>query len=1143
MRSAKFTFVFILFAFTAACGGGGKKVGKQEDLPPKAVASVFGASMKTNGTIDVRSGSEVLLSGQNSDGVDDPLLTFKWEQVDDSGYPVTLYERTSSASVFTAPKIPADASDGVDLEFKLTVTDADGVSNSDTVKVKVNPAYDRNKFLLNPMVDDSYEIFVVPATDPGSEIPVTLEIKYTASWTDRSGVAHSQLLKTDTLSGNVPAQRASNDLDPANLYFVRQVPLLDADEVNKYFQGQNRSGRLELEGVTNASLTIDVSLLQQAQGQLSLKLARKQDSGYVAIDSSTVQSSPTTMQFSSEWLRTQLASESWRSAQNYYDCIDPTRQSATLSGWLQQAGFNDNTSDAHFTVYQNNYDLNFGRAMWVRTDSDGNVYSYVTNYPTLEAALSKRNDFAVVVMEFSPAPTGKCGDGTFEDSAGGKKIVKFYSYVPDRTSGEYVRMNTMNFDGRGERALPGVCLACHYGDTNIDKFNSADLATIPASAADLDSSFIAWDLDNFLYSKAANPDEIDPVYAANPVSDQVTEQFSRSAQEADFRAQNQAALHTFTYDKTKLKRFESGIKLVQGFYGNTAVENLNFGSKDAPLDDAELTTLQAQVDTLPDNSFTGENYVPAGWQGHEDLYHKVYAHYCRLCHVQQSDAALDFDSYQEFIGNANLVRRVFEEGGMPLSRLTMDRFWDDFYGGTSAAELLRKELNSDNDPSNDVPQDLVPGTPVAIVSPGASPDLSYDVGLDFGGSQLFDASGSLFADRYQWRVDGILSGTDSRFNYVADTPGENHEVSLVAYSDDDVQTSFEVLRRVKVANHVPNPTGVPAQSVIEGASIDIPIFSLLCPSAMPDSAACRDVFGDIATGEVPAIAISGTPVNGSIANVDAANGIVTFNSTASEAAGDASFAFTLTDSFGETSAPAPVTISVNSLGGPGIVGPDTCSVSARTFATQSNFPRAFDDSTCADPTLNDTVAGGFNLSLVGVDGSTLNANSSVNLNNGVIEYTPSRFFTGQESFAYTVQDDTLSAKTSVGSVTVTVSPTVTYQQLNSGVGMFVDSVTGCAQCHDGLTAGAPNWQVRDNVLLAATNTNETPYGSPEITLAEPTTTQQLLGSILFRKACNYDGSHVGLNRLCNTTGTPTSVSDLNAMGLQLLEWLEQGAPQ
>ncbi len=1134
-----------LIGLLSACGGSGSGVGKQDDAAPLAKAEVFGASSQTTGTVYVRSGKDVVLSGFNSDGVDDPLLEFEWRQVDSSGYSVQFYERTRNTVAFTAPQVPLTQTEGVQLDFELLVQDADGVDAVDQVSVVVRPAYDADQFLLNPRVDERFIAIVAApeSTNLAADIPFELRFRTRAHWTDRTGAVRELALDDTTYTGTVPSGVAPELIDASNTYFKIPIPLLDADEININFQGENRLGRLELEAVGQAYQTLNLNLTPLGSGDIDVYLARETETGFILLDDSGVTRVDTNLSFTDEWLRQNLLVESRRSANNYYDCIDPEGNSETLAQWIDYAGFNDYPESVIHTAYVNNYDLNFGRDMYVRRDANNNVYTYVVNYPSLENIFSGRNEFAIVAMEYSPAPTGNCGDATFADDATGKKIVKFFSFVPNELTGEYERTISMNFDGRGERMLPGVCVACHYGDTNSDQFNVADLAAINANAADLDSSFIPWDLDAFLFTDGSDENLVDPIYDPASIAAEITASFSREAQEDAFRQQNQIVLDTFTHDPDNLRRFEIPIKMLHGWYGSgDEIETLDFGTEEAPLSGDDLMALQAQVATLPTNDFDG-TYVQSGWEGQEALYHDVFARNCRLCHAQVANPTKNFDTYEEFVNNERLVPYIFEQGVMPLSRLTMDRFWIGFYGQTSPAETLRTHLNSDNNPNNDVAVARLPGYPIANVSPSANSALAADVFVDFDGSVLFDATDSRFTNAFEWRLNGSFVSDAEKYRYLAETPGTQSQIDLIVSNTNDALASPTLTRRIAVNNYTPQSDGVPSPVVNEGDSVSINIFDSLCPGESPDSSACRSVFGDIQSGEVPNLALSGTTVNGTVAVTDRDAGVVQFTSTASALNGDGEFSFVLEDSFGEFSDVGTVSITVNAVDGPTIVGPDTCAVDALNHLTESTFPQAFGAVPCLDPSANDTVADGLTAQVVEV-GIPMQAGSTVTVDGaGTISYTPGRFFTGQDTFSYTVQDDSPSQRTSRGTVVVDVNATQTYTSLTSGDGVLnrVGAGEGCAECHAGTRDDAPNWLEIDNLRLVATNTNAAPYGSAEITLAEPTTRDTLLTSILFQNACDAFTSHPGGNRLCNTAGAPDDISDLNADGLSLLRWIEEGA--
>ena len=86
----------------------------------------------------VSPGATVTLDGSSSyaGAGSETIATYQWTQL--SGTSVALSDATAAAPTFTAPAV---APGGVDLRFQLTVTNSDGLSGSDVVKVHVaNPA-------------------------------------------------------------------------------------------------------------------------------------------------------------------------------------------------------------------------------------------------------------------------------------------------------------------------------------------------------------------------------------------------------------------------------------------------------------------------------------------------------------------------------------------------------------------------------------------------------------------------------------------------------------------------------------------------------------------------------------------------------------------------------------------------------------------------------------------------------------------------------------------------------------------------------------------------------------------------------------------------------------------------------------------
>ena len=81
----------------------------------------------------VSEGSTVSLNGSNSDDLDDGIASYQWTQT--GGTPVTLSNPSTVIPLFTAPLVGAG---GDSLTFQLTVTDSDGLQDTDTCIVNVS---------------------------------------------------------------------------------------------------------------------------------------------------------------------------------------------------------------------------------------------------------------------------------------------------------------------------------------------------------------------------------------------------------------------------------------------------------------------------------------------------------------------------------------------------------------------------------------------------------------------------------------------------------------------------------------------------------------------------------------------------------------------------------------------------------------------------------------------------------------------------------------------------------------------------------------------------------------------------------------------------------------------------------------------
>ena len=1159
--SIKRFFILCVFAFnhlmlvSCGSGAGNGEVGEQDDSAPQAKIEVLGVSNQLTDPT-TRSGTDVILSGQNSVGVDDPVLRYQWRQIDNSGYKVVLHERTNNTVAFTTPSLPADLDEGITLKFELTITDADGVTATSQSSVKVIPVADPNRYLVHPQLSEAVRIYI--AAQPGSTLnastPASIVATPVYTWRDRAGNLREVTLAEKTFTTSLTSGRVGEVLSAATAFVTLPMPDLDMDEINQYFQGAERAGRLEIENLDTVSIEWQLKLQATSGQAINAYLVNPATTQIISPENLLIpgsgvllqgnsllnNSAQTSARISIEKLRQALLLESRLSAENYIKCIDPLSKSTTFSDWLAQAGFDAaNAKDIH-TKYINNYDLGFGRDMHIRTDDNGNVYSYVANYNNLENTISKRNAFAIVVMEYSPAPTGNCGDGTFTDSVSGKKLVKFYTFVPDELKGGFKRATSMNFDGRGEKYLPGSCTACHGGKTNAELFNST--AEIDAVAADLDAGFMPWDLDAFLYTHASDTKLIDPAYASfaktTPPAGDVTNKFSREQQEPLFKQQNQATLHTYTQDIHKLKRFETAIKLIRGWYASSAeiaeMDAMNFGTEEAPLSDDELRALQTKLKNLPAGSYNG-NFVLQGWRQDatvDELYNQVFDRHCRLCHVQMNKQPVDFDSYNEFINNPWLVDYVYAQGSMPMSRLTMDRFWNNFNGGTSAAELLREHLNQ---VKNANIADAAPGLPQARITQETSPEAPADLSLNFDQRLILDGSGSYLSDTFSWKVNSNIVSQAPILSMDAGAPGSEYRVTLETQRNGF--TSSPVTRRIRVNNYMPQFANTLSASLNEGGSVQIDLLRSICADEA-DSLNCRNYFGDIRAGERPIIELEQLVVNGQLTWVNESTGVISFRSTAPVGAGNGRFAFRLVDSFGEKSAIINVQVTVNALAAPQIGGNDICTVAAITSANTDNFPFAFGSVSCPNPLVNDLAAPGLSLSIQSVS-SASQQGGNLSLVNGVIRYTPPKFFIGTDSFNYTVVDNSLSNRTATGSVIITVTPSMTYTNLKT------QFTTNCATvgCHRPAPSSAgPNWTVYGTLIDRLDDT--VGKVGVNLNLTANTTVAEILNTKLFYYACSSD-SHLGENKLCITElhddVAPVSYEELSEVGRAILRWIEEGA--
>jgi len=141
--------------------------------------------------------------------------------------------------------------------------------------------------------------------------------------------------------------------------------------------------------------------------------------------------------------------------------------------------------------YINRWDLNLVRRMVATSTAPDSIAFYVCNHPgpdgttqteidqVLDTARKQENMVACVAMEWSTSPG--VNDGL--------PFTKFLTFAPDGAL-----LPSINLDGRGEKYMPGACVACHGGTKYNGRFPEAGN---PSPL--LGSRFLPFDTGNYLF--------------------------------------------------------------------------------------------------------------------------------------------------------------------------------------------------------------------------------------------------------------------------------------------------------------------------------------------------------------------------------------------------------------------------------------------------------------------------------------------------------------------------------------------------------------------------------------------------------------------------------------------------------------------
>jgi len=515
------------------------------------------------------------------------------------------------------------------------------------------------------------------------------------------------------------------------------------------------------------------------------------------------------------------------SANAYYQAIDPYDQKLTLNDWKKENGFTDYGADSH-AIYLNQADLGFGRDMYMIMNSfydpNGNIASYVDNYPSLDDAINKTNIIATVAMEYGTVK------GPFESElvaeSGSQSVISEISmHLP---AGKYTVVAATYYEGESSTfdldLRPGIDFSGEWdlysggGGRNPDSslnrrfdFTHAEDGNITIRLEPIRASIGTYLYLFKRYSSAEKTNRFTKFYAYDPEGARLNSanldgrgekflpgvclvchggnpsklQYGIYPKHGDTGAGflpwdletyqfSDVTEYTRINQESQFKIFNSRVletnptpaakQLIEGWYGGSNLPNATvFGSYVPP----------AWLDTTADTNF----------------YLDVLAPNCRICHVQRSNH-LDFATKDRFMGaytsDAGDISRhiIFDKGLMPLAKRTYENFWTKG-SGTSDAEKMADYLNVNIQ------------TRKPLHEPQA--DIVFS-GVTHTGYQIdLDASGSTFGETFKWKLlskplgsKTVIAESDTvHANFIPDKGG-NYEIAL-AISDTNGNSNVKTI--------------------------------------------------------------------------------------------------------------------------------------------------------------------------------------------------------------------------------------------------------------------------------------------------------------------------------------------------------------
>jgi mono/diheme cytochrome c family protein len=267
------------------------------------------------------------------------------------------------------------------------------------------------------------------------------------------------------------------------------------------------------------------------------------------------------------------------------------------------------------------------------TDASGNLITI--NLPDTAAVVTSAQQQAVeTALTHAVAGSDQiaCVAMDYQTNNNGVQYTRFFVFGP---SGEL--LPSVNLDGRGEKYVPGACVACHGGNT----FNPN-----AANPGNVSGNFLPYDTGNFAFS--------------------MTQVGLTATDEAKQLFELNNNISKIATDITV-----GTLQLIDGWYGYTTGAGFPFATVPSSIPPYNI------------------NYIPSAWQTAaanasaanatiiNNAYTDVVARSCRTCHTALYNQGYDWDT----VGPLGFAQQAHSQvctgtQDMPNALLPFNRFWD-----------------------------------------------------------------------------------------------------------------------------------------------------------------------------------------------------------------------------------------------------------------------------------------------------------------------------------------------------------------------------------------------------------------------------------------------------------------------------------